>query len=115
MNNNRRYVAVSIKHTEYRWKFGMPCWLWGFHQTADDEPRCFASYTQYPNKAERYALGDFKKHGYGACIKDDEPVKLSIDFCKKWKKYDTVLVDADQYEAYCKVADLPLEPPKEEV
>ena len=36
MNANRKYVAVSIKHTEYRWKFGMPCCLWGFHQTADD-------------------------------------------------------------------------------
>ena len=96
MNDNRRYVAVSIKHTEHRWKIGMPCWMWGFHQTEDDEPRCFADYTLYLNKA------------------DDEPVKLSVDFCKKWKKYDTVLVDVEQYEAYCKIADLPLEPPKDE-
>lgn len=36
----------------------------------------------------------------------------SVDFCKKWKEYDTVLVDAEQYEAYCRIADLPLEPPK---
>ena len=114
MNDNRRYVAISIKHTEYRWKFGMPCWLWGFHQTEDNEPRCFADYTQYLNKAERYALGDFKEHGYGAIVKDDEPVKLSVDFCKKWKKFDTVLVDAEEYAFYCAMLDLPIEPPKEE-
>lgn len=113
MSGERKYVAVSIKHTEYRWKFGMPCWLWGFHRTPDEEPRCFASYTQYLDKAERYALGDFKENGYGASIKDDEAVKLSVDFCKKWKKYDTVLVDAEQYAAYCSVADLPTAPPEE--
>lgn len=92
----------------------MPCCLWGSHQTLDDDSRCFSGYTQYLDKAERYALGDFTQHGYGAYIKDDEPVKLSVDFCKKWKKFDTVLVDADQYEAYCKSADLPTYPPKEE-
>ena len=114
MSNNRKYVAVSIKHTEYKWKFGMPCVLWGYHQTEDGEPRCFGGYTQHLNKAERYALGDFKRHGYGEWTKDDEPVNLSVDFCKKWKKYDTVLVDASQYETYCIIADLPIEPPKEE-
>ena len=114
MSNNRKYVAVSIKHTEYKWKFGMPCVLWGFHQTEDGEPRCFGGYTLYLNKAERYALGDFKRHGYGEWIKDDEPVNLSVDLCKKWRKDDAVLVDAEQYEAYCRIADLLLEPPKEE-
>ena len=34
----RNLVAVSIKHTEYRWKFGKPCILWG-HRTKDDEKR----------------------------------------------------------------------------
>ena len=114
MNDSRKYIAVSIKHTEYRWKFGMPCYLWGFHQTADDEPRCFSGYTQYLRKAERYALGDFKEHGYGSSIKDDEPVELSINFCKKWRDYDTVLVEAELYEVYCELADLPIQPPKEE-
>ena len=28
-NTERNLLAVSIKHTEYRWKFGMPCVLWG--------------------------------------------------------------------------------------
>lgn len=36
--SERNLVAVSIKHTEFRWKFGMPCWLWG-HRTKDDEKR----------------------------------------------------------------------------
>lgn len=34
--SERNLVAVSIKHTEYRWKFGKPCILWG-HRTKDDE------------------------------------------------------------------------------
>jgi len=114
MNGARKYVAVSIKHSEYKWKFGKPCVLWGFHQTGDDEPRCFASYTTYLSNAERYALGDFKEHGYGPYILDKAPVSMSVDFCKKWRAYDTVLVDAEQYYHYCKLAGIPTEPPENE-
>ena len=112
--SGRKYVAVSIKHTEYKWRFGMPCVLWGFKQTADDEKRCFSGYTYYLSKAERYALGELREHGYGEIIKDDAPVPMSIDLCKKWKKYDTVLVDADTYRAYCVAACLAMQPPREE-
>lgn len=42
---NRKYIAISIKHTEYRWKYGKPCTLWGCCRTADDEKRCFSGYT----------------------------------------------------------------------
>lgn len=114
MNAERRYFAISIKHTEYKWKFGMPCVLWGWHRTEDDEPRCFAGYTIYPEKAEYYAIGEMRERGYGTEIKDDEPVSMSIDLCKKWRAYDTVLVEAEQYIAYCKMAGLAIEPPKEE-
>lgn len=114
MNAERKYVAISIKHTEYKWKFGMPCTLWGWHCTEDDETRCFAGYTIYLEKAERYAIGEMRKHGYGTEIKDDEAVPMSIDLCKKWKAYDTVLVDAEQYYHYCMMAGLAIEPPKEE-
>lgn len=41
-----------------------------------------------------------------------EPVSMEINFCKKWKKYDTVLVYYEQYEAYCKMAGLPLVRPE---
>ena len=112
--NDRKYVAISVKHTEYKWRYGMPCWLWGYKQTADYEKRCFAGYTNYLDKAERYALGEFREHGYGDYIKDDAPVPLTIDFCKKWKKYDTVLVDEEVYRAYCIAACLVMYPPKEE-
>ena len=110
INEERKYVAVSIKHTIEGWKFGKPCVLWGWHQTKNDEPRCFADYTEYLEKAERYALGDFRDHGYGNYIKDDEPVPLTIDFCKRWKEFDTVLVDAEEYFGYCKLSSLPLRP-----
>ena len=48
----RNLVAVSIKHTEYKWKFGDPLCLWGYKRTNDEEERCFAGYTLYPNVAE---------------------------------------------------------------
>ena len=114
MSNERKYIAISIKHTIGGWKFGMPCVLWGYKRTEDDEKRCFADYSVYPMKAERYALGDFKAHGYDRYVKDDEPVPVEIGFIKKWRKYDTVLVDEDQYLGYCKMCCLALEPPKEE-
>ena len=114
MNEARKYVAVSIKHTEYKWKFGKPCVLWGFHQTGDDEPRCFAGYTEYLSKAERYALGEFRARGYGSEILDKAPVSMSADFCKKWKAYDTVLVDAEKYYHYCMLVGIPIDPPKED-
>ena len=112
--SGRKYIAISIKHTDNRWRFGMPCWLWGYKQTADDEPRCFTGYTNYLDKAERYELGDFEERGYGSYIKDDAPVPMSIDLCKKWRKYDTVLVDSEIYRAYCVAACLATQPPREE-
>ena len=113
--NDRKYIAVSIKHSEYRWKYGKPLTLWGWKQTEDNEKRCFSGYTYYPMKAERYALGEFKQDGYGYYIKDDEPVELCINFCKKYKKYDTVLVLAEKILAYYDLCGLAKsEPPKED-
>ena len=109
----RKYLAISIKHTEWKWKFGKPCVLWGWHQTEDSEKRCFADYTQYPNKAEVYSLQDWLDSGYGSIIKMDEPVHMTIDLCKKYKNYDTVLIDKEEYIGYCKMARLPLDHPTE--
>lgn len=113
MMGERNLVAISIKHTEWRWKFGMPCWLWG-RRTKDEEERSFGGYTQYPNNAEVYSLEEWQKSGYGAgdICKVDEPVHMEIGFCKKWKKYDTVLVPLDEYIGYCKCASLPLDLPE---
>lgn len=100
INPERKYVAVSIKHSEYGWKIGKPLTLWGYHITQDDEPRCFGGYTEVLEKAERYAIDDFRKHGYSANIVAIEPVKMSPDFCKRWKVFDTVLMLAEDYAAY---------------
>lgn len=114
-DTNRNLVAISIKHTMYKWKFGMPCVLWG-HRTQDDEKRSFGGYTRYPNNAEVYSLDDWAKSCYAGAdyMKVDEPVQMCIDFCKKYKKYDTVLVPLEQYICYCKAAGLPLYRPAEE-
>ena len=114
-DQERKYLAVSIKHTEYKWKLGKPCWLWG-HRTKDDEERSFGGYTQYPNNAEVYSLQDWANSAYtnSDWMKIDAPVHLSIDFCKKYKQYDTVLVPLEEYIMYCKVLDLPLDMPVKE-
>jgi hypothetical protein len=107
--SKRDLFAISIQHTEYRWKFGMPCVLWG-HRTEDNERRSFGGYTLFPEKAELYTIEEFREH-YGASdlFKYDEPVKLDINFCKKWKKYDTVFVRYEDYITYCKAAYLSLD------
>lgn len=38
----RKYIAVSIKHSEYT---EYPV-LWGYNRTKDYEERCFAGYTE---------------------------------------------------------------------
>ena len=112
--NERKYVAVSIKHTAYKWRYGMPCTLWG-HRTKDDEKRSFGGYTMYPNNAELYSFKDWHESGYGSIIKMDEPVHIHMerDFCKKYKAYDTVLVPFDEYLTYCKINYLALDRPKD--
>lgn len=112
--NERNLVAVSIKHTMYRWKFGMPMILWG-HRTENNEKRSFGGYTQYPNEAEVYSLEDWKNSGYtnSEWMKLDEPVKLCINFCKKYKQYDTVLVLLEDVFRYYKGAGLALGRPED--
>lgn len=105
-HQERRYVAISIKHTAYKWKFGQPCVLWGYHRTKDDEPRCFGGYTECLANAELYSVDEMNDHGYNGTICKREPVMMSYDFCKKWDRYDTVLVDIDNYRQYCKVAGI---------
>lgn len=63
---------------------------------------------------EVYSLEEWQESGYGAgdVCKVDEPVQMCIGFCKKYKKYDTVLVPLDQYVKYCECACLPLDKPK---
>lgn len=109
--DERRYYAVSIKHSIDGWKFGKPLTLWGWKRTEEGEERCYSGYTENPDKAELYALGDFTAHGYnnwgGVDIKDDEPVRLDLKFCKKYNQYDSVLVEEGIYRNYyeCWVKD----------
>lgn len=110
--NDRKYVAISIKHTAYKWRYGAPCTLWGYHRTADEEKRCFSGYTMYLSKAELYSVREFIEK-YGSVIMNPEPVQMSVDLCKRWKKYDSVLVLESDYRRYCEQNYLATEPPKE--
>lgn len=109
VSDERKYLAVSVKHTVWvrssgrkKWSFGDELVLWG-HLTEDNEKRCFGGYTLDPLIAERYALGDMKAHGYGEMIKDDAPVKLTKDFCKNYKAYDTVFVELQDVLDYYRI------------
>lgn len=95
----RKYIAVSIKHTEHGWKFGMRCTMWGFRRTGDGEERCFGGYTENINTAELYSIEEFTRY-YGSDICKHEPVKMCIDFCKKYKEFDTVLVSEENMRTY---------------
>ena len=109
--SDRNLVAISIKHTVHHWVFGKPCCLWGNRRTKDEEKRCFGGYTLYPDEAELYSLADWAKDAKCPWLKVDAPVKLTIDLCKKYKNFDTVLVTLDDYIAYCQFAGLPLTRP----
>ena len=80
--SDRNLLAISVKHTEYRWKFGMPCILWG-SRSKDNENRSFGGYTIFPENAELYSLQDWEKSGFRNCewMKLDEPVKIEIGVC----------------------------------
>jgi len=111
VNPERKYVAISIKHTKAGWKFGKPCVLWGSERpSADDEKRRFGGYTEYLERAERYAKDDFfTLGGYEPEFEiiNPTPVKMSTDLCRKNRRWDTVLVEYEDYDIYCKAASLP--------
>ena len=97
--NERKYLAISIKHTEYKWKFGNECVLWGCRRSKDDEKRCFSGYTNDINCAEIYSVEEFiNKYGSGICY--SKPVKMCPNLCKKYKEYDTVLILESDYRTY---------------
>lgn len=108
MNNERRYIAISIKHSEWSQKrFKTKKYqLWG-NRTKDDDKRSFSGYTFDVEKCEVYSLEDWKNsvHYKASCMKLDEPVKVTFDLCKKYAKYDTVLVDIDDYMKYLEYVD----------
>lgn len=111
----RKYLAVSIKHSNGYWKYGKPLTLWGTRRSGDDEKRVFSGYTYYPKNAELYEAGAFVEHGYPTdCIKE-EPVKFTMDICRRWRKdYDTVLVLEEEILKYYKNNWLALERPEDD-
>ena len=114
----RNLVAISIKHTVgdrpngNKWKFGCPFVLWG-RRTNDNDERSFSGYTYFLNEAELYALSDWDGKYQVPWMKLDAPVKLGMNICKKYNKFDTVLVLLSDIEKYYDVAGLNVDRPKE--
>lgn len=93
---DRKYIAISIKHSNSINNLV----LWG-SRTQDNEERCFSGYSDFARnngkKCELYSLEEFRnKYGNGVC-KTDEAVHMSNNILKKYKKYDTVLVEEKEY------------------
>lgn len=97
--NNRKYLAVSLKHST-----GFPYTLWGYKRTKDDERRCYCDYTTDINKAELYSIEEFKnKYGNPCGIFDYLPLsvnELKSNFGKLKKKYDTVFILEEEYRQW---------------
>jgi len=96
--NERRYVAISIKHSIYD-KSKIPV-LWGNGRTSNGEKRSFSHYCNNIDRCELYSLNDFLNSYGNSYIKCDEPVKMCFDYKKKYKNYDTVLVDIEELKQY---------------
>ena len=98
----RKYIAISIKHSD-----GLRFTLWGQERTEDHEKRCFSGYlgTMDFDKCELYSLKDFQDSYGNGIIKCDEPVSMTIGLVKKWKKFDTVLVDYEEYKKFVSFID----------
>lgn len=97
--SERKYLAISIKHTTYGWHFGDRCMLWGHRRTKDDEKRCFGGYTEDIHCAELYTVKEFVDK-YGPGIVYPHPVRMVKNLCEAYKDYDTVLMSESEYESY---------------
>lgn len=87
----RAYVALSIKHSEYRgatfWGSGGP--------TDDSDKRCYAGYTPWLEEAERYSLQEFRDK-YGESLFLYEPVEAAYGMVARYKQYDTVFLTVEE-------------------
>lgn len=78
-----KYICLSIKHSMH----GHGWWFWCSN---------FSGYTGDIENAGLYTPEDFKQH-YAI---DFPVVKMTADICKKYKKYDSVLVDKCDFIRY---------------
>jgi len=78
---SKEYICISIKHSMH----GNGWYLWC--------PNC-QGYTGDIEKAGLYKEEDFKGAG------DFPIVKMTADICEKYKKYDSVLVDKEDFIVY---------------
>lgn len=80
VDNEKKYICVSIKHSMHNTGW----WLW-----SPD----FSGYTGDVSRAGIYSPDDFKAVGYPV-------VKMCKNLCSIYKKYDSVLVEKDDFISY---------------
>ena len=79
---SKKYICLSIKHSVH----GHGWWFWCSN---------FSGYTGDIENAGLYTPEDFKQ-----CYGGFPVVKMTADICEKYKKYDSVLVDKEDFIAY---------------
>lgn len=99
--NERKYIAISIKHSEYESHKRLVLWG-GYGRSSDNDARCFSGYTFNIEKAELYSLEDFRKAYGNGVIKCDEPVEMCANLIKRYRKLDTVLVEESELRKFLK-------------
>lgn len=106
--NCRKYLAVSITLTGEEWSLGMPLVLRGRRTSGTDE-HSFDRYTYFADEAEVYSIADCHRSPYypSERMQLDEPQDIDSRLCKRWCKYDTVLIKYEDYIKYCNVYKIP--------
>lgn len=102
-NPERKYVAVSIKHSTPRRRYSMtePLVLWSYRRTEDSEPRSFAGYTCDPENAELYTQQEWEAHfGKNLDWIKTTPVPMSLHLLRDYKDFDSVIVPIEDYMSY---------------
>ena len=91
---NRKYIAISIKHSIWRPNLQ----YWGWNRTKDDEKRCYAGYVEDINKCELYSFEEFNKKYDWMGVKVVEDETLFPVLKRKFRNEDTILVDYEKFK-----------------
>ena len=105
VNPERKYLAVSIKHSlpSRGYQMTRPLVLRG-RRTEDDTPRrSFGGYTTDPEKAELYTIQEWIAFaGEYSDILPLQPVKCNVNLLRSNRNVNSVLVEYEDYMNYCR-------------
>lgn len=102
-NPERKYLAVSIKHSlpSRGYQMTRPLVLWGRRTEDDATRRSFGGYTMDPEKAELYTIQEWITFaGKDSDILPWQPVKCNANLLRNNRNVDSALVEYEDYMNY---------------